>query len=194
MTNYDILGVSRTATKAEIKKAYHKLSLLHHPDRPNGNNEMFLKIKSAYDALIVFEPEKTHNFHRYEKHDSYLTVLYHYYDKKTKCLVIDMMFSRDFYYFDVDKFGTKYCRFEVIGLNNGWVEIPLSYLVACNFKFNLYCHTNYGKTFVKEFTYADPRSKLELFELKYFNPLFLIRLFLRAIIFLVIYYLISNLF
>ncbi len=194
MSNHDILGVSRTASKEEIKKAYHKLSLIHHPDRPNGNHDMFLKIKSAYDALVLFEPEKTHNFYQAERHDSYLNVLHHYYDNKTKCLVIDMMFSRDFYYFDVDKVGTKYCRFEVVGLNSGWIEIPLSYIIACNFKFNLYCHTNYGKTFVKGFTCIDPRSRLELFEIKYLNPLFLIRMFLRGILFIVIYYIISNLF
>ena len=38
---YKTLGVENTATKEQIKKAYRKLSLQFHPDRPNGNAEKF---------------------------------------------------------------------------------------------------------------------------------------------------------
>ena len=51
---YDLLGVSRTATQAEIRKAYLKLAHRYHPDKTGGNkkDETRLKeINEAYDTL-----------------------------------------------------------------------------------------------------------------------------------------------
>ena len=51
---YKILGVSENASKDEIKKAYRKLSLQHHPDKNNNNpasSELFKKISEAYETL-----------------------------------------------------------------------------------------------------------------------------------------------
>ena len=51
---YDILGVPRTATADEIKKAYRKLAVKYHPDKNPGDTaaeEMFKKINTAYDVL-----------------------------------------------------------------------------------------------------------------------------------------------
>jgi len=50
---YDILGVSKNATAAEIKKAYRKLALEHHPDRNKSSsaNEKFKEINEAYEIL-----------------------------------------------------------------------------------------------------------------------------------------------
>ena len=50
MTLYECLGVSRGADAAEIKKAYRKMSLLHHPDK-GGDPEEFKKIQRAYEVL-----------------------------------------------------------------------------------------------------------------------------------------------
>lgn len=47
---YEILGVSETATQDEIKKAYRKKAVEHHPDK-GGSEETFKKIASAYDVL-----------------------------------------------------------------------------------------------------------------------------------------------
>lgn len=50
MNHYETLGVDKTATQEDIKKAYRKLVLEHHPDR-GGDNEYFSKINNAYDVL-----------------------------------------------------------------------------------------------------------------------------------------------
>ena len=47
---YDILGVNQTASEQEIKKAYRKLAVKHHPDK-GGNEEKFKEISSAYEVL-----------------------------------------------------------------------------------------------------------------------------------------------
>ena len=47
---YEVLGVSETATQDEIKKAYRKLAIEHHPDK-GGNEDKFKEIAQAYDTL-----------------------------------------------------------------------------------------------------------------------------------------------
>lgn len=49
---YSILGIQRSATTEEIKKAFRKLAMIHHPDRPGGEHKKFLEIKSAYETCI----------------------------------------------------------------------------------------------------------------------------------------------
>merc|ERR1719384_1598835 len=48
---YEILGVSYDATAKEIKKKYREMSLKYHPDKPTGNEKLFMKLRKAYDAL-----------------------------------------------------------------------------------------------------------------------------------------------
>jgi DnaJ-class molecular chaperone len=49
-THYEVLGVQPTATKDELKRAFRKLSLKHHPDK-GGSEEMFKEVNAAYKVL-----------------------------------------------------------------------------------------------------------------------------------------------
>lgn len=51
---YDRLGVPKNATESDIKRAYRKLALQHHPDR-GGDDEEFKKITRAYEVLADAE-------------------------------------------------------------------------------------------------------------------------------------------
>lgn len=55
MNYYEILGVNENSSQDEIKKAYKKLAMQHHPDR-GGNNKKFQEISQAYDTLS--DPQK----------------------------------------------------------------------------------------------------------------------------------------
>lgn len=52
---YKVLGVSNDASPADIKKAYHKLALKHHPDK-GGSHDKFKEISEAFSVLS--DPEK----------------------------------------------------------------------------------------------------------------------------------------
>ncbi len=63
---YEVLGVSRTATEVDIKSAYRKLALQHHPDRNPGDKVAEDKFKEAAEAYAVLaDTDKRHMYDRF---------------------------------------------------------------------------------------------------------------------------------
>ncbi|MEC4675513.1 MAG: molecular chaperone DnaJ [Nitrospirota bacterium] len=63
---YKVLGISEDATEIEIKKAFRKLALKHHPDRNSGDKaaeEKFKEINEAYSCIS--DPEKRAHYDRF---------------------------------------------------------------------------------------------------------------------------------
>src|ERR1700685_282211 len=48
---YDILGIQKSATEDDIKKAFRKLAQKHHPDKKGGDEKKFKEASEAYSVL-----------------------------------------------------------------------------------------------------------------------------------------------
>jgi len=63
---YEVLGVPRDASDQDIKSAYRKLALMHHPDRNPGNKDAEEKFKEAAEAYAVLaDADKRHIYNRF---------------------------------------------------------------------------------------------------------------------------------
>jgi molecular chaperone DnaJ len=63
---YEVLGVARDASAQQIKSAYRKQAMQHHPDKNPGNHEAEARFKEAAEAYAVLsDPEKRAHYDRF---------------------------------------------------------------------------------------------------------------------------------
>ncbi|NQU25214.1 MAG: molecular chaperone DnaJ [Candidatus Nealsonbacteria bacterium] len=63
---YDVLGVDRTATDAQISESYRRLAMKYHPDRNPGDDEAVIAFKEAAEAFeVLSHAEKRSRYDRF---------------------------------------------------------------------------------------------------------------------------------
>ncbi len=60
---YEVLGVGKSASADEVKKAFRKQAIKHHPDKEGGNEEKFKEVNEAYEVLS--NPDKRKRYDQF---------------------------------------------------------------------------------------------------------------------------------
>ena len=63
---YDVLGVSKSASDSELKKAFKKLAMKYHPDRNPDDDSAAEKFKEAAEAYdVLSDPQKKSTYDQF---------------------------------------------------------------------------------------------------------------------------------
>lgn len=165
MNYHDVLGVSPKANKSEIKRAYHKLCLIYHPDK-GGDHNKFLKIKEAYEALSTFDPNKIH--HTPPENKGFVRIVYYTLNNFNGSIAHEVL-----------SYGVSYATTDIFkGLSHTWrfdsfdskvISISKKFLIACNYRYKIYFYMIDGSIIVQEYAFRDPRNWFQKSWDKLFN-------------------------
>ena len=86
MNHYEVLGVSNTASQADIRKSFRYLALKYHPDKNKNSEESkrkFMQIVEAYETLSDDQARKnydvaTNSNNKYYQRDYYRSYVYNH--------------------------------------------------------------------------------------------------------------------
>lgn len=65
---YEVLGLTKSATADEIKRAYRKLAMQHHPDKHGGDDRQFKELSEAYEVLKDTQKRQQYDQHGHDGH------------------------------------------------------------------------------------------------------------------------------
>lgn len=160
MSNHEILGVSSNASREEIKKAFRKLSLVYHPDRPGGNNEKFIVIKQAYEELTSINPTKVHQ----RADDFFVSRAYVHHtviNKEGDC-DISVTF-RHILWIETKGIPNRNYNWVTVGMIGAGLLIKKEDLIRCNYKFILRFEPITGRGIAYGIELPDPRGRYRKF-------------------------------
>jgi len=157
---YKVLGIPQTEDKKVIKRAYRSLAMQCHPDIPGGDNDKFIEVKLAYEALMKapLSPYNAHTQYQPGSHP-YAHVNSIIIDKWGDA-VIDMSIRHIGVIQMEGSLGMDY-HWLTFGQMYAILVIRKKDLIKCGYKCTLRFHPVVGSSVTREFTFGTPRTKLE---------------------------------
>jgi hypothetical protein len=149
MTSYEILEVSRNASKEEIKSAYRRLSMRYHPDMSGGDSGKFIQVKEAYEALMKQKDSPVVEV------DSSIVVTAHMYDSKKNTMDLHITHSSNFVY-ATGYFGDKSATWSMLGRTQSVLHISKEYMRP---SFEMKFVTKDLTAYTKEFNFDIPKKR-----------------------------------
>jgi len=155
---YRLLGLPQTATKEEVKTAYRRLAKKYHPDMPNGNSEIYIKIKEAYEILAKGAPVQAPPPPKRDM-TPYVNVAGSHLNSEGTCNVF--LNLRNIQYAFIDRLPLEVYKWTINGSTDGRIEILKQDLIKCDYSFILVFMPYEGGIILKNIKLKDPRSWTE---------------------------------